>query len=446
MLRLGDGNLGMKQLAKLIQVLMALHSSRDHAYIEAMVAQILIVSHQKKHNLPTWRMLKDCLSVFNEESGELVFSILARCSRGDSGTNDFEYMDKMYTLLHTYRDVDEDIRDDMHRQGPKSNWRKAVHADDDAVTATRAWLSAYVRKLKFNSATFYDGTVEGFKNSVSASKHQLKMDAVLKGPGCTAAMFLPEKIQADFPKYIQRALSKYSGREWAGQAMGTIWPEFVSPPEDPASAHDSDGVMEDEEAWHAGLEQDAGESDDMDHKHVEDSDVADVDDEDGDIEEIPNDADEQDRLLDKVPQVETKEAAKAMEKRLSKSRDVDQEGKTVSWKQWGQVDIGNLSSQSRHERQKRSKRNISDTHPMVGHQALDKNMKVSQRNGMLTLNNTKAKQSKPVQKQNNHQKTKQHDKRAKTTNHSKKPNQTNKRSKQVDDFEPHTNSAVAQLA
>ena len=46
-IRLGDGNNGIKKLVQMIQVLITIHSSRDHKYTESMIAQILIVIYQK---------------------------------------------------------------------------------------------------------------------------------------------------------------------------------------------------------------------------------------------------------------------------------------------------------------------------------------------------------------------------------------------------------------
>ena len=383
----------------LTQVLMALHKSQDHQYIEALLAQILVVIYQKTHNLPTWQMLKDGMSVFNEESGELMFSILARCSLGDSGKNSFEYMNKMYSMIHMYRSVDDDIRNDMHRAGPKRNWRLKITVDDEGLDATRGWLRGYIRKLKGNTMTFYDGLPEGFKNSAYAAKHQIPLDKHLTGETAKLPMFDPDRQRKELPTRLSRVANKYCVKAWAAENMGDIWPEFF-PARKPAS-DDSDGqddcISKDaEEDWAVESGDEEDEEDETVPVLAPDTFEADgdadqaimalaayggPDDIDG-LAEVEHKHDSQneglteDEGVDVVSDVgNSGDDSKSPPRHIGgKSKDYDEKGQPVSWdpKKWGGVHAGNIRSGDRRQRQAQAKRNISDMAPYVDHSVLDK--------------------------------------------------------------------------
>ena len=97
-LKLNNGKLMVKMLIRLLHVLISLNTPREHGYTASIVTQILIVLYQKKHDTPAWRMLKHDFTVFNEEVGEMAFSILARCVLGDSSQSRLEHLNEAYTL------------------------------------------------------------------------------------------------------------------------------------------------------------------------------------------------------------------------------------------------------------------------------------------------------------------------------------------------------------
>ena len=160
----------MDHLIKLLQVLIILKrrpKTRSHDYISPTIAHIMIVLYQKMNNLPVWTMLKHNMAMFNEEAGELSFSILSRCVLGDTTKSKFDHLSDMYSLIHTFRELDNDLRDDEEKTGPKVNWRTRVKPDSEEVTGTSGWLGQMLRKIQYNQVTEYNGEKKGFMSLAS---------------------------------------------------------------------------------------------------------------------------------------------------------------------------------------------------------------------------------------------------------------------------------------
>jgi hypothetical protein len=84
----------------MLQLLIILAENKSNTYIRSVIMQLLIILHQKQHNLPTWLILKSSLSLFNEEAGEMSFSVLSRCVVGDTIKHKLDYMNNMYCSIH----------------------------------------------------------------------------------------------------------------------------------------------------------------------------------------------------------------------------------------------------------------------------------------------------------------------------------------------------------
>ena len=66
MIRLDDGVLLMRQLVKVLQVLIALQAGRGSSYITGIIAQLLLLLYQFEMKLPTWKMFRNNANVFND--------------------------------------------------------------------------------------------------------------------------------------------------------------------------------------------------------------------------------------------------------------------------------------------------------------------------------------------------------------------------------------------
>lgn len=184
--------------------------------------------YQSSNNTYAWKLLLNNMSCFNEETGELAFSVLSRAVLGDSQKSKFDHLNTMYTLLHSYMSVADDIRNDQDKVGPQRNWRKQHDFDGPEVAATKAWLSLFVRRLRYDQLVVYDGSTEAYRKADIASKHMVARKA-------DAPMFSLTKQTALVDALLKQAKTKLEGSTWAWQ-MRSIWPEFEHVMPSPASA------------------------------------------------------------------------------------------------------------------------------------------------------------------------------------------------------------------
>ena len=107
-----DGEQVLKGQASLLKVFILLDGPNSREYQQALVASLLLWTHWKEVNHPVWSLFKHNANAFNEDSGEIAFSGLARdIARG--GTRlDLAAVSKKLTLQKTISDVCGDFKDD----------------------------------------------------------------------------------------------------------------------------------------------------------------------------------------------------------------------------------------------------------------------------------------------------------------------------------------------
>ena len=120
-LRIDSGLLAMQMLYKLTRLVMCLDGNY-RTYQKGMMMQLLILLYQQKHDLPTWKMFTRSVSVFNEEAGEMSFSVLSRVVLGDNLKMKFDHMDKMYKLTRAYSEASEALRVEQDRKERKHGY------------------------------------------------------------------------------------------------------------------------------------------------------------------------------------------------------------------------------------------------------------------------------------------------------------------------------------
>jgi hypothetical protein len=191
-------------------------------YTRAITLQLLVLCYQAQERTCAWRMFENNLSCFNEETGELAFSLLARSVLGDSMKSKFDHLNDLYTLLHTYLTTTNDIKADQDRDGPARNWRKVLKRDSEEVTGTTAWLKGFLRKLKHNDLRVYNGEVACYKSSSLAA-------ANLVARGKRAPMYSDDIQDARLEHVIGRCATLLRSSELAHD-MSDVWPEFAHQP------------------------------------------------------------------------------------------------------------------------------------------------------------------------------------------------------------------------
>ena len=119
---MGDGNKYVRHLYRVWAVFLMLD---DNYYARVNLPFLLHIEYlrQNKEQHELYNLFEGDLSCFNEEAGEISFSILGRCTLGDTVKNKNEHMSDMYLLsnhlLHTKNEVLNEF--DEIKQGGESH-------------------------------------------------------------------------------------------------------------------------------------------------------------------------------------------------------------------------------------------------------------------------------------------------------------------------------------
>lgn len=255
-MKLNDGLMMVAHMHHMINLMIIMARGKSNTYVQSQIMQMLILLHQRKHHLPPWEMLKHSWSTFNEEAGELGFSMLARGVLGDSQRNVHSHLNEIYTLIHTHGDVENDQWADAKARKKKTGWRKRIDADSEAVAATATFMNSLLREIKRNKYMVHEWANLEYKNAKSGGPPPPKIQFVGLGVQLWVADTLPlVKMQlAKCTKFISN---------W-GHEIRQVWPELTNVElleeldlanvPDPASDAD-DGMETDDEKDEVWVEQ-----------------------------------------------------------------------------------------------------------------------------------------------------------------------------------------------
>ena len=114
-------------------------------------------------------MMKSNMAMFNEELGELTFSILARSVLADHTRDDFAHMDRLFRLLRVYRDVKGDVVADTSGAANSLNWRHKINKVGEEVVTTELFFKKIIRQMVSGTYQSYDGTPKSYTNAATAA-------------------------------------------------------------------------------------------------------------------------------------------------------------------------------------------------------------------------------------------------------------------------------------
>lgn len=134
-----------------------------HNYPRLQLTNLLIIEYWRRINYVGVGMMCDNMSIFNEELGEITFSMLARVVLGDSARSDFEHMRKIYSLVPLYREVKSSIMGDTGREG-SINWRHDIKQQDENVLTVGVFFRSLIRGVVAGTYRSYNGTKDCYKS------------------------------------------------------------------------------------------------------------------------------------------------------------------------------------------------------------------------------------------------------------------------------------------
>ena len=152
-------------------------ATRGHPYPKVMLLFMLVLRYWRDTNFCAAQMMRHNMSLFNEELGELTFSILARSVLADHTRDDFEHMDRLFRLLRVYRDVKSDVVADNSGASNSLNWRHKIQKSSDEITSTQLFFKKIIKQMVNGTYQSYDGSPACYKNAQSGSEHRIRTNS-----------------------------------------------------------------------------------------------------------------------------------------------------------------------------------------------------------------------------------------------------------------------------
>ena len=175
-LKLNDGPKCIKALYKLFIASCMLRAvevpgkSQAHNYPKMQLSYMLLLSYWKSVGHCTYEMFKHCTGIFNEELGEITFSILSRVSIGDHTKDNFEHMNKMYNLIPVFRDLKSEVLRD-NNVSTSLSWRHKIDTAGEEVQSAVLFFKKCIRQIENGRFMSYSRRVATYTSAANAALH-----------------------------------------------------------------------------------------------------------------------------------------------------------------------------------------------------------------------------------------------------------------------------------
>ena len=246
-LKLNDGEKMLDATYKLFIACCMLHKfkvtvsgGRSHHYPKIQLVHLLVMQHWEEKGSCVTQMMAHNTGIFNEELGETTFSMLSRCTLGDTIKDNFAHMSKMYSLLPLLRDVKDDVVGDIGLADSLS-WRHVIDEFGEEVVTSSLFMKRIIRLSTRGTYKVYDSESSQFRhnNITLQTPHSIEvyMDKESLNNYVTD---LYQKVSNDLHTYfICRHESDFPAIEHVVQYEPGDMPEFdsLSPVEDDNEDH-----------------------------------------------------------------------------------------------------------------------------------------------------------------------------------------------------------------
>jgi len=140
-----SGELILHGQCMLLKVFLLIDCEGSREYQKALVCSITQWVLFKEQGHPCWQMFKNNASCFNEESGEISLSILARSISAGGAKVDLEQVRTIFCLLKSKVQLASDMNIDLHGNdvgGSQGHFIDPV-GSEVVVTASYFWQSLH---------------------------------------------------------------------------------------------------------------------------------------------------------------------------------------------------------------------------------------------------------------------------------------------------------------
>ena len=236
-----------QRLLLILKVLMLLSGGKSNSYSQSICMHFMQLLYQQERNLPAWTMFRDNVNMFNEEQGEISFSVLGRAVTGSGNRKDIDVMREQWLRIQQYREFDEAMEQEYAKNGAsEQNWRKSYNPYDPEVNATSEFMLARLRQLGQSSYEVYSNT------TVSQTKAEADKTMV---PFTRSTPIWKDDTSAYLDTQLDKCIKFTSA--WAAN-FGHIWSAFAPP-----------GMAEVDEPEALLVEREDADGDGAEHMHEE---------------------------------------------------------------------------------------------------------------------------------------------------------------------------------
>ena len=205
-LKMDDGERIVDMQYNLLTIFLLLDGPQSREYQKALSTSIHIWEWLRANNHPGWVIFKNNASVFNEESGEVCFSVLAREIAGSGVRSDCEAVSRKFGLIKSKMEVGQELQVEMCGEDFSSNHHGKVLSTSDDVKATVEFFKRMIRQVKNGTHRHYDATCGVLDQKMRRRKESRKTVAMDMVP---ALKLMASHNLASVVTKVQESLRSY---------------------------------------------------------------------------------------------------------------------------------------------------------------------------------------------------------------------------------------------
>ena len=149
--------MGRHLLKHLMRMTLVFACLQCDQYTVANVYNIHVLTYhqQERRLLPFADLVANDVGLFSEEAGEIAFSLLARCTLGDSVENKLKHLNDNFSAIGAMKDLNLPRIAEQEEAGDSPYSRAFIKNDDPEVTALQEHFRGVLRALEDSSFSSY---------------------------------------------------------------------------------------------------------------------------------------------------------------------------------------------------------------------------------------------------------------------------------------------------
>jgi hypothetical protein len=164
---------------RLFKVFLLLPGSDTREYEKALLANLCLLVRARADDSPYWRLFDANACAFNEESGEVAFSCLARQVAKGGTRTEVEQVTKYFALMRLKMDVADDFNVEVVGDQVGQEGGSNIKADGPEVQATIAFFRRTIREMQARQYMQYDKSLgkkraDGTRSMIKSPEPTLK--------------------------------------------------------------------------------------------------------------------------------------------------------------------------------------------------------------------------------------------------------------------------------